>query len=348
MARAKVLMLADQPQWAYHMIATYVAACVGSAYDVYIDFTRFHRPARAGLPPWRPGRWRAALQHGVERLRWRRATPDGHYDVAIHLGWYFDAAADLRRIRARRTVKGLYTQGFPPQGMEVDPNDHVRTADLDRTAFIHRYLEGAAAVVCGAPIIQQDWQPALHMPCHYANLALDERAYSPAGRRPNDPAELVVGWTGNPDRAFKGFNSHVVPAVEAAARQRPGIRLKTRFSGPPETLPQFYKDVDVALIASSADAGPAMFLEAALSGVPAVSTRIGVVDAVLQDGVNGLAVPREVEAMAQALVRLYDDRALLQALSQRVRDDCIAKVGHAVQQRAWRALLEEVLDAPAP
>ncbi len=117
----------------------------------------------------------------------------------------------------------------------------------------------------------------------------------------NKSSRFVVGWTGTPNRPFKGFHDYIVPAVERAAQMRPGLELKTRFSGPLETLPRFYDDVDVILIASSADAGPSLFMEGGFCEVPSISTRIGIPSEVIEHGQNGLFVERNVEKKWQWL-----------------------------------------------
>jgi hypothetical protein len=89
----------------------------------------------------------------------------------------------------------------------------------------------------------------------YCTGAIDTKMFQPCSGRQSDKDSFVVGWTGNPDRSFKGFYDFVVPAVEKAASLRKGVTLKARFKGPYGTLPRFYSDVDVLLIASSADAG---------------------------------------------------------------------------------------------
>lgn len=340
--KPKILVVADRPNWAYHHIANFITGELGREFDFSLDFLALNgRPEfkHRKTSPWSAAKRAAILQWNA--IRYRRVRRDGKYDLILLLGFYFDTAGRFGAT-APRLVKGIYTQGFPPQGMGYDHFNKVGLDSLTRQQFRDLYLANADTLVCGAPAICEEYGD-IHPRVRCANMAYDEQRFSPAGHVASPPDRLVVGWTGNPKREFKGFRTHIVPAVEKAAKQRPGIVLKTRFEGPLETLHEFYKDVDVIAIASEADAGPSMYMEAALSGVPAISNRIGIPFSAIQDGKNGLIVPRDVDALAEAMVRLYDDRSLLRAMSQRVRSDFIAQFGRAAQRENWRNLFNELL-----
>lgn len=62
------------------------------------------------------------------------------------------------------------------------------------------------------------------------------------------------------------------------------VALRTQFQGSIRSLATFWQGVDLALIASEADAGPSMFIEASLCGVPSVSTKIGLPQFVINHG----------------------------------------------------------------
>ncbi len=73
----------------------------------------------------------------------------------------------------------------------------------------------------------------------------------------------------------------------------------------------------VALNPSLVDNMPNSVLEALASGVPVVSTRVGGVPHIVQDGVTALLVPpRDPAAMAAALLRVITDAALATSLAR--------------------------------
>lgn len=326
--KPKILIVADRPMWAYHYIQRFVVNQLTDRYDFFTDYISYH--------PSRPPR---TLKHRISRrVNWWRnkhlrrvlgATET--YDVAVLLGFYFLRNSNLT-FRSRCLVKGIYTDGFPPQG--VDESDQ----DICIEKFTEKYLGDATAIVCGSKSIEARFKD-LHPCVCYANSSHSMQHFQrQTPKIKNSSKRFIVGWTGKPDRQFKGFHDYVVPAVQQAAQLRPGIELKTRFEGPVETLPRFYDDVDVILIASSADAGPSLFTEGGYCEVPAISTRIGFPSETIQHGHNGLFVERDVEEMSKALVYLYDNREHLLSMSRQVRNDVDRRLGAEVNRMRWLEL----------
>ena len=161
----------------------------------------------------------------------------------------------------------------------------------------------------------------------------------------NNNEKFIVGWSGDPSREFKGYFSHVVKAVELAKTKYPTIELKTRFSGPLKSLPKFYNDIDVVLIASDADAGPSLFAEACLCNVPSISTRIGFPNEVIINEVNGYFTEKNIIQMSDKIIELYENRDLLYEMSKRIRDDYLKGPGNIEKKKnVWRNLFENVLN----
>ena len=68
------------------------------------------------------------------------------------------------------------------------------------------------------------------------------------------------------------------------------------------------------------DGIPNVLAEAMACGAPVVTTPISGIPEIVRDGVNGLLVaPDEPEALADAVLRLRDDRALAQQISEQAR-----------------------------
>lgn len=330
-ALPKILLVADTPKWAFANLQQSLIDQLSDRYDFYTDFLiyNFKRPPRRPL---------ARLAHYKQIMSNRasiRKLPQGQvYDIVVYLGWYFPLRGEFD-YSARKIIKGIYDDGFPPQCTPTSDGH------LSMDAFVGKYLFDADAVACGSRLIYERYAPACRR-CYYAMGPSDPHLFQRATPvRLNEGTRFVVGWTGNPKRAFKGFYDFVVPAVEAARHRRPGIELKTRFSGPLESLPRFYEDVDVVLIASNGDAGPALFDEACGCEVPCVSTRIGIPYEVIEHGRNGLFVERDVGEMADALVHLHDHRDVLFSMARRIRADWL-KTAHR-RTAAWIHMFDSVL-----
>lgn len=83
-----------------------------------------------------------------------------------------------------------------------------------------------------------------------------------------------------------------------------------------EAVAALYRDADVALNPSTVDNMPNSVLEALASGVPVVSTDVGGVPHVVQDGTTALLVPpRDPDAMARAVLRLLDNPSVAARLA---------------------------------
>ena len=42
---------------------------------------------------------------------------------------------------------------------------------------------------------------------------------------------------------------------------------------------------------------------------------------IIEDGINGIIVNRDVEEMKNAIIKLYDNRELLKSFSERIKED---------------------------
>ena len=117
-----------------------------------------------------------------------------------------------------------------------------------------------------------------------------------------------------------------------------GVADKVTFTGwvaEPETL---YAAADIAVLPffwpePFGLVGP----EAGARGLPVVAFRVGGVDAWLDDGVNGLAVPpRDIAGFAAAVDRLLADRELRRRLGRRGRELVRERFSDAKFVRAFR------------
>jgi glycosyltransferase involved in cell wall biosynthesis len=106
--------------------------------------------------------------------------------------------------------------------------------------------------------------------------------------------------------------------LEAAARDL-GLADVVAFAGrvDNEEMPGLYQDADLVLNPSLADNMPISILEALASGVPVVSTNVGGVPSLVEDGRTALLVPpRSPETMAEAALRVLRDEPLRNRLVQ--------------------------------
>jgi glycosyltransferase involved in cell wall biosynthesis len=124
-----------------------------------------------------------------------------------------------------------------------------------------------------------------------------------------------------------------------------GLGDRVRIVGQKDTqeIAAMLRQSDVAILASfgAGEAAPAVICEAMAAGVPVISTRIGVTDHMIVDGVDGFLVDqRDSAAIRDRLRTLATDRAGLARMKRAARE---ASAKYDVRQTAVRllALFEE-------
>ena len=121
------------------------------------------------------------------------------------------------------------------------------------------------------------------------------------------PVDVVIAGTG---------------PEEQRLRQLAGPNVTFLGNVERDALPQLYADADIAVIPSRSDPWGMVFNEAALSGLPIVSTTApGAADELVEDGVNGFRVRTgDAAALRRAIVRLVEDEPFRRSAGERSRE----------------------------
>jgi len=99
--------------------------------------------------------------------------------------------------------------------------------------------------------------------------------------------------------------------------QRLGIGSRLRLQRFRQDIPQILAALDVFVLPSLQEGLGTAAIEALAMERPVVATRVGGIPDVIQDGVTGLLVPPgDPQSLAQAILRLLDNRELAQALAR--------------------------------
>jgi glycosyltransferase involved in cell wall biosynthesis len=97
-----------------------------------------------------------------------------------------------------------------------------------------------------------------------------------------------------------------------------------------------YGQADAMVNPTTVDNMPNSVLEAMACGLPVISTNVGGVPYLLTDGETGLLVPtRDPQALANAILRLFSDRAL----QQRLRSNALKEV----ERYSWHRVRDQWL-----
>lgn len=163
---------------------------------------------------------------------------------------------------------------------------------------------------------------------------VDETVFFPE-KELSSAKKLRVGYAGTRKRDWKeGISDFIDPL-----RRLDFIDL--RLATPEDNfishsqMPQFYNDIDVYLCASSSEGFSLSVLEAASSGRPVVSTRVGGSEDLIVDGHNGLFVKRNSKDIAEKLMFLHKNRQRLKEMGANNRKEVEGKWSWKVRCRDW-------------
>ncbi len=98
------------------------------------------------------------------------------------------------------------------------------------------------------------------------------------------------------------------------------------FLGFREDIPQILASLDLFVLSSKLEGMGTSIMDAMASSLPVVATRVGGIPEVVVDGETGLLVPpKNPEALAEAILRIYNNRELAEQLGQKGHEVVHAK-----------------------
>lgn len=147
-------------------------------------------------------------------------------------------------------------------------------------------------------------------------------------------------------RAFFVFVGYATPPVRDAlleAAGAMGVADRLRLTGMRYDTPRLMAAMDLIAAPSQIEAFSMVILEAMATGKAVVGARVGGIPEAIVEGVTGLLVEREPDALAQAVIALLCDPARRDAMGraarQRVRDCFSADVMAAKVEALYREML---------
>lgn len=130
-----------------------------------------------------------------------------------------------------------------------------------------------------------------------------------------------------------------------------GLSSRVRFLGPVTEIPTFLGGIDIAVLCSRAEGLPNSILEYMAAGRAIVSTNVGGVPQLINNGREGLLVPPgDPEALANAIAALARDPHLAQRLGMAARRHVRAGFSMEARARKFEAFYQDLLlkRSPAP
>ncbi len=127
---------------------------------------------------------------------------------------------------------------------------------------------------------------------------------------------------------------------------RPAGRAGVELLGARSDVAELLRQADLLLFTSSAvgEGMPGVLIEAGLTGVPVVATRVPGVDTIVDHGRTGLVVDRDdLAGMVTATASLLHDAALRTAMGRAARQHCASRFSLDSVASAWLEVLLPLL-----
>lgn len=282
--KPKILLIPDKPGWAYDIRAGFLIKYLKKYYNFEKQyFDDFVK------------------NKNIREINWQK------YNCVFFFFWQHPQWLNFYPPK-EKTVVGVFSQA----------------SWENQKRNVLKELKKFKAVVVNSPFLYKYFKTKVpHV--FKAYNAVDEKMFKP---KKKNHEKFVVGWAGNPyykDKNFKGFFNIIKPVCEELAKKYP-IVLKTALAEtkiPFSKMPQFYNELDCYVCASLSESGPNPVLEAAASGVPVITTKVGITPVLIKDGFNGLFITRSRAELKEAILKLYDNQSLREKMGVRLRKEIL-------------------------
>ena len=134
----------------------------------------------------------------------------------------------------------------------------------------------------------------------------------------------------------------VVGEGDLLAELRSTAGSNVHFLGWRGDVETVYAASDLAVLTSDNEGMPVSLIEAALSGVPAVATRVGSVAEVVLDGRSGWLVPADIDAITAAVERAVEDPKGLRAAGEAAQVHATTAFGRSRLVADTEGLYEQI------
>lgn len=124
-----------------------------------------------------------------------------------------------------------------------------------------------------------------------------------------------------------------------------GIAEKCIFTGFRRDMDSFYKAMDYMILSSLTEGLPLVVLEAMAKGKPVVSTSVGGVPEVIEDGVNGYLVkPNDADSLAEGISRVISNFSQLESMGTSACTLIKEKFSFTIHAEKIQSIYSEVLN----
>lgn len=235
-------------------------------------------------------------------------------------------------------------------------------ADLMALRFFDRVLpvsDHIGALLCRAGIRREKIVTIRNAVDVYPKTMSGSGDLTPPALLSKPQGDLLIGIVGrlSPEKNIPGFldvarrlagkYDHLRFVVVGDGPERDGLEGltislkldgKVRFTGFVEDMDQVYASLNILVISSTMEGIPLTALEAMRHGIPVVSTRVGGIPEIIEDGLNGLIVEAgNMEALCSAVESLVVDEEKRRMISRGARD----RIARDFDRSSWIQKIED-------
>jgi len=341
-----VCLVADTPQWVFHWIVHYV-----------VEHLRGQRAVRAGLveDPWPLKR---RIIHFISRYAYLNGPfRELHESNRVFVSWFHGDPSsedpEMRSLFDRMRAAAPFVERI------------VASCRLTREALIRAEIpeDKVTTIPLGVdlscfrpptPAERAEARRALGIPSSAICIGSFQKDGTGWGEG-NEP-KLVKGpdvFLRVVEELAKGHKNLVIVLTGPSrgyvkqGLKRMGVPFVHRFLQDYTDILRYYHVLDIYLIASRDEGGPAAFLESWAAGVPVVSTRVGMPADLIRHGENGLLAEVEnVAALTECANSLIEDHSLADNCRSQALEDAKSLDWSFVAGRYYEGLYEPLLRGP--
>lgn len=148
---------------------------------------------------------------------------------------------------------------------------------------------------------------------------------------------IRIMWVGNPGRAHhgdnKGFHSLVKPVLNEFSDR--GIHLVTASPDTPvprELMGEFYRSNHMLICASLHEGGPMPIVESLACGRPVITTSVGIVPEIVEDGKNGIIFNRSTSDLRKIIEKILNEPQLIERMSSHATESISSRFAKNMAQ----------------
>ncbi len=158
------------------------------------------------------------------------------------------------------------------------------------------------------------------------------------------PAQFTIGWNGNSSHGWGGIKG--LDLIKEACNMTKTNLVISDTSGnnviPRQEMPAWYEGISAYVCASIAEGTPCPVLEAMSCGRPVITTRVGITERLVIDGVNGYFCDRTAESIAEKIMLIRGDGARTPAELGHMARLAAECYNWTYKMRNWRLALNAI------